>query len=360
MKKSDPDLAPPGWREMVAELHGLPGSMRGGPGHRGPRSNHFDGVRFFNPGASAGKSLRELWRWRGTRTPKAWPQWRNYQVVAKLPESVAAGDVAVTFINHMTCLIQLAGLTLITDPVYSLRASPVQWAGPRRVHAPGVAFEKLPRIDVVFVSHNHYDHLDLATLQRLQQAHRPLFVTGLGNGLFLREQGITHVLELDWWGQAILPHALLMFTPAQHWSSRSLGSRNHTLWGGLWVSAGGSTVYFSGDTGYSTLFGELRKHRGSPDLALLPIGSYEPRWFMCDQHMNPQEAVRAHVDLGARSSMGTHFGCFQLTDEGIDEPMVDLEHARREQGVNETEFHAPQPGETLLWRPGARGLHLIA
>jgi L-ascorbate metabolism protein UlaG (beta-lactamase superfamily) len=359
MKKDDANANPGNLRALLAELGSLPQSMRGGPGYHGPRSTHFDGERFFNPGARAGKTLGEFLRWQRTRAQVPWPQWRDYQVVANPPASVNPGEVAVTFINHMTCLVQLAGFTLITDPVYSMRASPVQWAGPKRVHAPGLPFERLPRIDVVFVSHNHYDHLDLPTLQRLARAQTPLFVTGLGNGSFLREQGIANVLELDWWGQAILSHAVLMFTPAQHWSNRGLGGRNRTLWGGLWVNAGQRTVYFSGDTGYTPLFAELRRHRGAPDLALLPIGAYEPRWFMCDQHMNPREAVRAHMDLGARNSVGTHFGCFQLTDEGIDEPIIDLDRARRAQGLTPGDFYAPQPGETLLWRPATRALHVV-
>jgi L-ascorbate metabolism protein UlaG (beta-lactamase superfamily) len=360
MEHDDARTARTDWQALFKELTELPRTLRGGPGHHGPRSDHFDGQRFFNPGARAGKSLAELWRWQRTRAQVPWPPWRDYQSVANPPASLNAGELAVTFINHMTCLVQMAGLTLITDPVYSMRASPVQWAGPRRVHAPGLPFERLPRIDLVFVSHNHYDHMDLPTLKRLARAHAPLFVTGLGNGSFLREQGIANVLELDWWGQAILPQAILMFTPAQHWSSRGLGGRNRTLWGGLWVSAGERTLYFSGDTGYTPLFAQLRRHRGAPDLALLPIGAYEPRWFMCDQHMNPEEAVRAHQDLGARNSIGTHFGCFQLTDEGIDEPVIDLDRARREQGLTPGEFHAPAPGETLLWRPGVRVLHVVA
>ena len=360
MENSDASTARTDWQAIWKELSELPQTLRGGPGYHGPRSDHFDGQRFFNPGARAGKGLAELLRWQRTRTPVPWPAWRDHQIVANPPASLNAGELAVTFINHMTCLVQMAGLTLITDPVYSMRASPVQWAGPRRVHAPGLAFARLPHIDVVFVSHNHYDHMDLPTLKRLARVHNALFVTGLGNGAFLRQQGIANVLELDWWGQAILPQAILMFTPAQHWSNRGLGGRNRTLWGGLWVSAGERTLYFSGDTGYTSVFAQLRQHRGSPDLALLPIGAYEPRWFMCDQHMNPEEAVRAHQDLGARNSIGTHFGCFQLTDEAIDEPVIDLDRARRQQGLSPGEFHAPQPGETLLWRPGVRALHVIA
>jgi L-ascorbate metabolism protein UlaG (beta-lactamase superfamily) len=348
------------YRELWSELRGLRRSLRGGPGYHGARSDHFDGERFFNPGAGAGKSLAEFWRWQRTRAPRPWPPWRDYRIEPQLPATLPAGEVAVTFINHMTCLIQLAGLAVLTDPVYSQRASPVQWAGPHRAHAPGVAFERLPAIDVVFVSHSHYDHMDLHTLRRLQRSHAPLFVTGLGNAAFLRGEGLAQVIELDWWGRCTLRGANLLFTPAQHWSSRGPGDRNRTLWGGLWLTAAQRSVYFCGDTGYAPLFAELRRRLGQPDLALLPIGCYEPRWFMREQHMNPDDAVRAHLDLGARTSIGTHFGCFALTDEGIDEPVADLDRARSAHGLMAADFRVLQPGETLIWRPGARGLHVLA
>ncbi len=351
------------YRELWSQLNSLRRSLRGGAGYRGPRSDHFDGERFFNPGTGAGKSMADFWRWRRTRVPRPWPPWRDHGIAPQLPAVPAvpaAGEAAVTFINHMTCLIQLEGLNALTDPMYSLRASPVQWAGPRRVHAPGIPFEQLPSIDLVFVSHSHYDHMDLPTLRRLQRAHAPLFVTGLGNGAFLRGHGLARVVELDWWAQTTLRGTRMTFTPAQHWSSRGWRDRNRTLWGGLWLSGAQRSVYFAGDSGYGALFAELRRRCGRPDLALLPIGGYEPRWFMREQHMNPDDAVRAHLDLGARTSLGVHFGCFQLTDEGIDEPLIELERARRTHGLTVADFHALQPGETLVWRPGSRGLHVVA
>jgi len=342
-----------GWtrcRELIAELIRLPQSMRGGPGFHGPGSDHFDGRRFFNPGAPAGRSFAAFLRWQCTRHAVKWPRWRENERVPALPLSLAAGEFALTFINHVTFLIQLPGLNILTDPVYCERASPVQWAGPRRVHAPGLAFEQLPPIDLVFVSHNHYDHMDLSTLRRLAAAHAPLFLTGLGNANFLRQQGIAPVVELDWWEQTSLRGVQLSFTPAQHWSTRGMGSKNHTLWGGLWIATARHRLYFAADTGYSPWFAELRRRYGAPDLALLPIGAYEPRWFMREQHMNPDDAVRAHVDLGANTSVATHFGCFRLTDEGIDEPPLALARACAAHAVAADAFHVPRPGETMLWR----------
>ncbi|HEY6452833.1 MAG TPA: MBL fold metallo-hydrolase, partial [Steroidobacteraceae bacterium] len=276
-----------GWtrrRELIAELLHLPRSMRGGPGFHGPRSDHFDGRCFFNPGAPAGRSFVDLLRWQLTRRAVAWPGWRDNSRVPLVRAAQPAGEISLTFINHVTFLIQLPGLNVLTDPVYSERASPVQWAGPRRVHAPGLAFEALPPIDLVFVSHNHFDHMDVATLKRLAAAHAPLFLTGLGNGTFLQQQGITPVVELDWWEQTTLRGTRLIFTPAQHWSTRGRGPRNHTLWGGLWMASAQQRVYFAGDTGYSPWFAELRRRYGAPELALLPIGAFEPRWFMREQH----------------------------------------------------------------------------
>jgi L-ascorbate metabolism protein UlaG (beta-lactamase superfamily) len=336
-------------RELIVELARLPQSLAGGPGYHGPRSDHFDGEHFFNPGASAGRSFGDLLRWQRTRHATPWPRWREHGDIPALPVELAADQMAVTLINHVSFLIQLPGLNVLTDPVYSERASPVSWAGPRRVHAPGIAIEQLPAVDLVFVSHNHYDHMDLAALRRLARVHAPLFLTGLGNGPFLRQQGITPVIELDWWEQTSVRGVQLTFTPAQHWSSRGPGRRNHTLWGGLWLASAQQQLYFAADTGYSPWFAQLRRRLGAPSLALLPIGAYEPRWFMRDQHMNPDDSVRAHLDLAAQKSVAMHFGCFRLTDEGIDEPVLALERACRAHGVSPEAFHVPEPGRTLLW-----------
>jgi L-ascorbate metabolism protein UlaG (beta-lactamase superfamily) len=338
--------------ELICELARLPQSLRGGPGFHGPSSDHFDGAQFFNPGASAGRSFGDFLRWQRTRKAEPWPLWRDYPPAAAPSAALEEDELTLTFINHVTFLIRLPGLNVLTDPVFSQRASPVQWAGPRRVHAPGLAFEQLPAIDLVFVSHNHYDHMDLQSLRRLTGTHAPLFVTGLGNGAFLRQQGITPVTELDWWGETSLRGARLMFTPAQHWSSRGPGKKNHTFWGGLWLATARHRLYFAGDTGYSPWFTELHRRCGTPTVALLPIGAYEPRWFMCDQHMNPDDAVRAHLDLGAQASVAMHFGCFRLTDEAIDAPALALERALRAHGVPAGSFQVPRPGETLRFRAG--------
>lgn len=342
-----------GWTRrlaLIAELAHLPQSMRGGPGYRGPISDHFDGARFFNPDADAGRSFSDFLRWQRTRQATPWPRTRELPKPPPVNGPLARDELRITFINHVTFLIQLPGLTVLTDPVFSDRASPVQWAGPRRVHAPGVPLDQLPEIDLVFVSHNHYDHMDLAALKAIAYTHAPLFLTGLGNAAFLRQQGISPVVELDWWEQTSLRGAQLTFTPAQHWSTRGPGGKNHTLWGGLWLSSAQHSIYFAGDTGYSRLFTDIRRRCGVPELALLPIGAYEPRWFMSNQHMNPDDAVRAHCDLEAELSVAMHFGCFRLTDEGIDEPVRALERALVARAVSAEAFRVPVPGETIQVR----------
>jgi L-ascorbate metabolism protein UlaG (beta-lactamase superfamily) len=337
-----------------AGLRDLLRSLAGGPGWNGPVSDHFDGQLFFNRDASAGRSFRDLLRWRRTAQKKVWPTWVENRARPSLPPRLAAGEVALTFVNHITFLIQFPQLNLLTDPVYSERVSPFRNIGPKRVRAPGLPFDQLPRIDVVLVTHNHYDHLDIDTLVRLEAEHQPHFITGLGNRAFLQEFGLRNVTEIDWW-QAVPPFAgvgadhSVVFTPAQHWSARSGRNRNRTLWGGFMIVADGRRVFFAGDTGYSSHFTELRTRLGSPDLALLPIGAYEPRWFMGPQHMDPEEAVRAHLDLSARISVGTHFGCFQLTDEGIDDPVIELATARGRHAVPTESFQVLETGETRVF-----------
>jgi L-ascorbate metabolism protein UlaG (beta-lactamase superfamily) len=237
----------------------------------------------------------------------------------------------------------------LTDPVYSERASPFEGFGPKRVREPGLAFADLPPIHVVLVTHNHYDHLDIRTLLRLEAAHAPRFVTSLGNRAFLEQFGIRRVDELDWWQRVDAAGASVVMTPAQHWSTRGPGNRNRTLWGGFIVQTGGKQVFFAGDTGYWKHFKDIRTRFGEVALALLPIGAYEPRWFMGDQHMNPDDAVHAHIDLSARRSVATHFGCFQLTDEGIDDPAIELAAACQKHGVAADAFQVLETGETRIY-----------
>ena len=303
---------------------------------------HFDGKRFFNPGGANGQSLRAVPRMlREKRTP--WPA-RVPVERRPAPAPVVPGEVAVTFIGHSTFLIQTGDGNILTDPMYSERASPVSFAGPRRVREPGVAFEDLPDISVVLLSHNHYDHCDLPTLRALERRCHPLAIAPLGNRRLLEAAGLRRVLELDWWQASEL--ASVTLTPAQHFSSRNMFDRNRALWGGFLILAAGRRIFFAGDSGYGPHFRAIGERLGPIDLALLPIGAYEPRWFMKDIHMNPAEAVEAHLDLGSRRSIAMHFGTFQLTPEGIDEPVIALGEALATRGVESEQFRVLEVGES--------------
>jgi L-ascorbate metabolism protein UlaG (beta-lactamase superfamily) len=253
----------------------------------------------------------------------------------------------VTFIGHATFLIQTAAGNILTDPVYSEHAGPWNRLGPRRVRPPAIALDALPPISIVLLSHNHYDHCDLPTLGMLAIRFDPLVVTPLGNGRFARAAGIRRVEELDWWQSAQGSSVPITLTPAHHFSARGPFDRNRALWGGFMLTADHARIYFAGDTAYAPFFHDIRQRLGPIDLALLPIGAYEPRWFMQSVHMNPAEAVQAHLDLGASESIAMHFGTFQMTAEGIDEPVRALEEARRAKSVPASAFRILGFGDSL-------------
>jgi L-ascorbate metabolism protein UlaG (beta-lactamase superfamily) len=236
---------------------------------------------------------------------------------------------------------------MLTDPIWSSRASPVAFAGPRRVRAPAIAFGDLPEIAVVLLSHNHYDHCDIATLRALQRRFSPRVVTALGNGALLRRIGIRQVSELDWWDAVGLEGMTISSTPARHFSARTPWDRNRALWCGFTIELATALLYFAGDSAYGPHFTAIGERIGAPDLSLIPIGAYEPRWFMAAHHMNPAEAVNAHLDVGSRRSVGMHFGTFQLTAEAIDAPAEALAAARSAHGVAEQLFRTPAFGETI-------------
>jgi L-ascorbate metabolism protein UlaG (beta-lactamase superfamily) len=278
------------------------------------------------------------------RTP--WPS--HVPVEPRRPPPPAHPDEAiVTFIGHSTFLIQTSLGNILTDPIYSERAGPMKFVGPRRVRRPGIAFDDLPQISMVLVSHNHYDHLDLPTLRALDRRFHPLFVTPLENGAVLKPDGIRRVQELDWWEDATTTAPGIWLTPAQHFSSRGLFDRNRALWGGFVISTPSLRIFFAGDTGYGRHFREIRERYGRVDLALLPIGAYEPRWFMEAIHMNPAEAVQAHLDLEARQSIGMHFGTFRLALEGIEDPVTDLEKELLAREVPSKSFQTLGFGDSL-------------
>jgi L-ascorbate metabolism protein UlaG (beta-lactamase superfamily) len=316
-----------------------------------PLSDHYDGRLFFNPTLPKGFAHSRRQVLKMLREPRsAWPAWVENHGVPRLDEKLGANEIAITFVNHATFLIQTAEVAILTDPMWSERASPFRRIGPKRVRAPGVPFNDLPAIDIVLVSHNHYDHLDVATLARLRQRFSPTVLAAAGDGRLIAPLGFSRVHELDWWEQVRLRDTLaITFVPAQHFSARGLFDRRKSLWGGFMIESHGRRIYFGGDTGYSTHFANIRSRFGPPDVAMIGIGAYEPRWFMQPVHMNPAEAVRAHRDLGSRRSIGMHFGTFQLTLEAIDQPRIDLEQARADSGIPPDEFVTLHEGETRIY-----------
>ncbi len=310
----------------------------------GKPSDHYDGRRFFNPSGANGQPF---WKVPALLlTPRTrWPA--LVPVDPRRPPTPRPDEVIVTFIGHATFLIQAGATSVLIDPVYSQRASPVSFAGPRRAREPGVRFDDLPTISLVLLSHNHYDHCDLGTLRQLERRFHPRVVTPLGNGRLLRTSGVERVEEIDWWETASAAPLPIMLTPAQHFSARHMFDRNRALWGGFLIEIGGRRILFAGDTGYGPHFQEIAARLGPVDLAFLPIGAYEPRWFMRDIHMNPAEAVQAHLDLAARQSIAMHFGTFQLTPEGIDDPSRELATALRDRAVPAEQFRILDAGESF-------------
>ncbi|WHZ35928.1 MBL fold metallo-hydrolase [Sagittula sp. MA-2] len=310
----------------------------------GPVSDHFDGVRFYNPEGQVPKGFRDLMRWRFGPKPAEWPDEVALSGSTRPAERVQ--DMTVTMVGHATLLIQTAGLNILTDPFWSGRASPMTFAGPKRVVAPGVAFADLPPIDVVLLSHNHYDHLDIATLRRLKAAHDPLVIAPLGNDALVAPTGL-RCQTVDW-GHSVEAGPLTVHcTPCHHWSARGVGDRSMALWGGFVVTGPAGTILHIGDTGFDggrpyrglDRFGPLR-------LAILPIGAYEPRWFMRDQHQNPDEAVQGLLLSGAAYAIGHHWGTIQLTDEARTAPLTALQEALERHAVAPDRFRAQAPGDT--------------
>jgi len=323
--------------------------------YNGPVSDHFDGERFFDLHGAAPKGRRDLLRWllgrnwRGTRAK--WPAWAPSPYADRPPARVEGDVWRISYVGHASFLIQTAGLNILLDPVWSKRASPFGFIGPKRVNDPGIAFADLPPIDVVLVSHAHYDHLDVATLSRLAAAHRPRVITALGDDAIMRNHDPVIAAEAYDWNDRVEIGAGVAVTlvAMRHWSARNLSDRNMSLWASFVIETPGGRIYFVADSGYGDgrHFRTARDRHGPLRLAILPIGAYEPRWFMREAHMNPAESVQALIDCGAELALGHHYGTFQLTDEPIDAPLAALAEALAVAGIPEQRFRTLRPGEVL-------------
>lgn len=306
---------------------------------------HFDGKRFFNPGGEQARGLRDVLRWKLKTRPAPSPAFVDDVQPSVPPASVPEQQIRVTLINHSTVLLQANGFNILTDPIWSERASPVSFAGPRRRRAPGVRFEDLPQIHLVLLSHNHYDHLDLPTMRRLKQFHQSEYIVPLGLAKFFSRHKLGDVYELDWGSSFDFRGMAIHAVPAMHFSARSMRDRNRTLWSGYLLQTAAGPVYFAGDTAYGEHFAAIRQHYGQPRVAILPIGAYEPRWFMSAVHMNPEDAVRAYQTLGAQAGIAIHQGTFQLADESLDTPAQELQGCLERARLSPKDFQALRNGQ---------------
>jgi L-ascorbate metabolism protein UlaG (beta-lactamase superfamily) len=317
--------------------------------YSGPTSDHFDGTRFFLSDGPRERGLSDVLRWRLGERRASWPERFPSPFADRPPARVAGGALRVVPIGHASFLIQTRGLSILVDPVYARRASPSQWIGPARVNEPGVAFGDLPSIDAVLVSHNHYDHLDLATLSALYSKHRPRILTPLGNDAIMAAHDRSLKSEAFDWGArvALSGEVAVHFEPAHHWSARGLADRRMALWCAFVIETPDGAIYCIGDTGFGegAIFRDVREKHGAPRLTLIPIGAYAPRWFMKDYHINPAEAVKVFELCGARSAIAHHWGTFQLSDEAIEDPPDALRRALNEAGVEAARFRILRPGE---------------
>ena len=298
------------------------------PGYRGPRSDHFDGERFQNEEPFPEQRMGDLIRWQFHRHRGLWME-EHLLPGPPPPRRVGEGRLRVTFVNHSTVLVQMDSLNILTDPVWSDYVGPDAETGRRRYRPPGLRFEDLPPIDVILLSHNHYDHLDVPTLQRLVRAFHPRIVAGLGIQAYLQQQHVIRAGEekdLDWWERSELaPGIQVTFVPAEHWSGRGLTDHRRTLWGGFVIQGPAGIVYFAGDTGFGRFLQEVKARFGRMRLALLPIAPFRPSWYMHRKHMGPSDAVRAAQLLGAGTNIAVHWGTFELGDDGLQEPADSLQ-----------------------------------
>lgn len=317
-----------------------------------PVTDHCDGEHFYHAGLNNDKSIWSVIKWSVNRPDANYPEWIENKFKPELPKDLSTGKVAATFINHASFLLQTKNFNFLTDPVFAIRVSPVSFAGPKRIRHPGIKIEELPPIQFVVISHNHYDHMDLQALEDLHKKFKPVFIIPLGNTKHLKHIDGIQTVELDWWQSTTVNNngetAKITLVPAQHWSSRTLLDKREALWGGYVVESDQRKVFFSGDSGYSKeIFTRIGETWNGLDLALLPLGAYEPRWFMKDNHMNIEESVQVHLEIKSKISIGFHFGTFRLSDELFGQPEKDLEVATKKSAVDN--FITLDVGQTKIF-----------
>ncbi len=317
--------------------------------YTGPVSDHFNGQTFYNitdaTDANRFTDRPSFWKWVLSRPKNTWV-WRDSATSTKPVERVMGNDVVVTFVNHATVLVQTQGINILTDPMWSERASPFSFIGPRRYQAPGITFRDLPPIDVVIISHNHYDHMDVPTLRRIIDEWHPRIYVPLANASYLTDRGIEGVEDLDWWQvKQITSTVSISSVAAQHFSSRGITDRNKTLWGGYIIDTPNGQIYIAGDTGYGPFVQEIKKRYTNIRLGFIPIGAFKPEWFMGPVHVSPDEAIQIQQELRIDTVIGMHFGTFHLADDTQDEPALRIKDVLQSLGSSAPDFRVPTNGQ---------------
>ncbi len=317
------------------------------PTYKGPVTDHFDGNKFSHPWeAPASKGFFDVLKWMTSREQGEWREDLTSIITYPLEERVLGDELKITFINHATVLVQTQGKNILFDPIWSERTSPLSFAGPKRQTPVGVAFENLPNIDMVIYSHNHYDHLDVQSILMLEEAFSPIFVAPLGIDLFLKKQGVSSVVAMDWWDSTLLDELEIIATPAQHFSGRGLFDRDKTLWCSYVIKIAGGNIFFGGDTGYAPIFKEIGDRYGNMRFAMVPIGAYKPRWFMSPVHTDPAEGYQIFKDVNAHYGIPIHFGTFPLADDGQFEPENELKEVLKRENGQDGTFRLLRNGES--------------
>lgn len=312
--------------------------------YNGPISDHFNGKRFKNPSGRPAKGFKDVGKYIRTRQRDVWPPIQNPYIHTSSILRVPDDQVQYVWINHSTFLIQIDGVTILTDPIFSTYCSPVPVPPMKRHRPPGVSLELLPDIDLVLVSHNHYDHMDKWSISQISKRWNPQFICPLGNKSTLEAMGASQVIEIDWWDSSPFKSLNITATPTNHFSSRGLYDRNTSLWSGFMISGQKRQIYFLGDSGYSDIFKDIRNKLGHIDLSLIPIGAYRPRWFMGPIHISPEEAVQVHKDLQSPKSVAMHFGTFALADDNPERAISEFAQEITKQSITEEEFSIVEEG----------------
>ncbi len=313
--------------------------------YKGPITPHFNGQRFKNPSGVPANGFDKVFRYLRESTKENWLI-RNPNIYDKKIRDATDEELRFLWVNHSTFLIQIGNTNILTDPIWSKYCSPIPTPMLKRKRPSGIALNNLPRIDLVLISHNHYDHMDSNTIKLISEKWNPTFITPLGNEQILKKYGAKKVIELDWWKSTETHKIKLSCTPTNHFSSRGTFDRNTSLWGGFILEKSDKKIYFVGDTGYSeNLFDQIGVKYGPIDLSFIPIGAYKPEWFMSPIHVNPEEAVILHKEVKSKLSVAMHFGTFALADDGPKEAIEKLDHAKSVHEINEDEFLVIEEGQ---------------